>query len=151
MTDPELLDIYRRTCWTVRAPSGPVRVRLPGPVAQAALRPAAIVTAYNPASIEASDEANRAADEQLRIDIAARGLDAWRTLAHGVGSDAEKWDEPGWLLRGEVLDVAVDLAARHGQNAIVWIDEKGCASLVCTRDGFCGRRAGDIIPLHAPS
>lgn len=144
MSDPELLEAYRATVWSVDAPDGRVTVR-PGTAAPAALCPSAIVTAYNPASQPHSTEQNERADHALRVRIRALGLHPWRTLAHGTGADAAAWDEPGCCLPGDTREIAVDLGRDFGQNAIVWIDAAGHVAMVCTREGFCGARVGEVI------
>lgn len=144
MSDPELLSAYRATVWSVDAPDGRVTVR-PGTAAPATLRPSAIVTAYNPASQPHHPEQNERADQALRARIRALGLHPWRTLAHGTGEDAAAWDEPGWCLPGETRDAAVEIGRDFGQNAIVWIDAAGQVAMICTRDGFCGARVGEVV------
>lgn len=144
MSDPELLAAYRATAWSVEAPGGRVTVR-PGTVAPAALCPSAIVTAYNPASRPHSTEHNERADHALRVRVRALGLHPWRTQPHGTGEDAAAWDEPGWCLPGDTREVATELGRDFGQNAIVWIDAAGQVSMICTRDGFCGARVGEVV------
>ncbi|HYH81598.1 MAG TPA: DUF3293 domain-containing protein [Longimicrobium sp.] len=147
MSDPELLALYRSTTWSVDAPGGRLPVR-PGGAAPPALRPSAIVTAFNPASRRFSPEANRRADDALRARIAALRLASWPTLAHGTGSDAASaaaWDEPGWCLPGDTREIAVALGRDFGQNAIVWIDAEGAVTMVCSREGFCGARVGQVV------
>jgi len=147
MIDAGLLALYRSTTWSVDAPGGRLAAG-PGAPAPHALRPSAIVTAFNPASQPHSRDENQRADERLRGRIAALGLVHWRTLAHGTGGDpveAAQWDEPGWCLPGETRDAAVALGSDFGQNAIVWIDAAGVATTVCTREGFCGARVGEVV------
>jgi hypothetical protein len=147
MRDAELLALYRSTTWSVDAPGGRLTVR-PDLAAPYALRPSAIVTACNPASQPHSPDQNQRADAALRERIAALGRVPWRTLAHGTGADsaeAAAWDEPGWCLVGDTLDTAVDLGRDFGQNAIVWIDPAGVVAMVCTREGFCGARVGEVV------
>jgi len=147
MTDARLLALYGSTTWGVDAPGGRLTVRH-GVQAPHALRPSAIVTACNPASQPHSPDENQRADERLRGRIAALGLAHWRTLAHGIDDDpveAVRWDEPGWCLPGDTRDAAVALGSDFGQNAIVWIDAAGVATTVCTREGFCGARVGEVV------
>jgi len=128
----------------VRAPGGPLAVR-PGEPAPAPLRPSGIVTAFNPASRPLPPGANLRADAALRARLGALGLPAYRTLAHGTGDDAAAWDEPGWCVAGDVRAEVVRLGAEFGQNAIVWIDTSGEVTIVCTREGFCGARVGEVL------
>jgi len=143
VSDSDLLHAYLATVWTVHGPGGEVEVR-PGRSAPPPLRPAGIVTAWNPASAQLSLDENERADGQLRARIAAAGLIAWPTLAHGTGDDGS-WDEPGWCLRGDVRGDAIRLGAEFGQNAIVWIDAEGGVTIVCTRARFCGGEIGEVL------
>ena len=143
MNDARLLDAYLSACWTVDAPGGSLRVE-PGSPAPAALRPAGIVTAWNPASLPHSLEENRRADAELGACLAAQGLSAWRTQSQGADLDPA-WEEPGWCLAGADRDVVVRMGARYGQNAVLWIDASGAVSVVCSRQGFCGAAPGDRL------
>lgn len=144
MTDRELLAAYLATAWRVDAPGGTIRAR-PGHKAPAPLRPSAIVTGYNPASDpRTTDDENRRADARLRERIAALGSTPWRALAIAPGDD-RRWDERGWSIGGEVREAAVALGRDFGQNAIVWIDGDGEVAIVCSRNGFCGAMAGDVL------
>lgn len=146
-SDAELLEAYRRTAWTAESPAGNVEVTLDGPSPDPALRPAGIVTAYNPASILRAAEENRAADQELMRHVRSLGVAFRRTVARGAGPDDEPWEEPGFILLGDVRPLVVELGLVFGQNAVVWIDSAGAASLVCTRAGFAGRRPGQKIDL----
>jgi hypothetical protein len=121
----------------------------PGTPAPAPLRPSGIVTAFNPASRPLTPDANLRADAALRARIDALALPAHRTLAHGTGDQATAWDEPGWCLTGDVRHDVESLGADFGQNAIVWIDPAGEVTIVCTRDGFCAARVGEVLILGA--
>jgi len=144
VSDSELLAAYLATVWSVEGPDGVLEVR-PGRIAPPPLRPSAIVTAYNPASQQRSADENDRADAALRARIADAGWASWRTLARGTGDDAGAWDEPGWLLRGDARDFAIQLGVEFGQNAIVWIDAEGEVTIVTTRDGFCGAAVGEVV------
>jgi hypothetical protein len=149
-TDPvipshaELLEEYRRTEWSVETPAGTLSVRLDGPAPDESLRPSGIITAYNPASMPRPDEENRAADQELMRHVRSLGVAFRRT--EGRGSDPA-WTEPGFLLLGDVRPLLVELGLVFGQNAVVWVDSAGAASLVCTRAGFAGRLPGQKIDL----
>ncbi len=147
MSDTELLEAYRHTVWTVEMPAGTLDVRLEGPAADPQLRPAGVVTAYNPASIARTPDENRAADQELMRHVRSLGVQFRRTLAQGTGPGADAWEEPGFLLLGDVRPLVVELGLVFGQNAVVWIDGTGAASLVCTRAGFAGRLPGQKIDL----
>lgn len=147
VSDDELLEAYRDSVWTVEMPAGTLDVRLDGPPADPQLRPAGIVTAYNPASISRSAEENRAADQELMRHVRSLGVPFRRTSANGTGPGAGAWEEPGFLLLGDVRPLVVELGLVFGQNAVVWVDAAGAASLVCTRAGFAGRLPGQKIDL----
>ena len=147
LSDPELLEAYRHTVWTVEMPAGSLDVRLEGRAVDPQLRPAGIVTAYNPASIARTPDENRAADQELMRHVRSLGVPFRRTLAQGTGAGAEQWEEPGFLLLGDVRPLVVELGLVFGQNAVIWIDATGAASLVCTRAGFAGRLPGQKFDL----
>jgi hypothetical protein len=128
-------------------PAGTLEVRLNGTSADAQLRPSGIVTAFNPASIVRNADENRAADQELLRHVRSLGVHFRRTMAAGNGPGAEQWEEPGFLLLGDVRPLLVELGLVFGQNAVVWIDQAGHASLVCTRAGFAGRLPGQKIDL----
>jgi hypothetical protein len=139
----DLVQAYRSAVWTVELPAGSVEVRLDDVPADPQLRPSGIVTAYNPASIASTAEQNRDADQELLRHVRSLGVPFRRTTARG----GDGWEEPGFLLLGEVRPLLVELGLVFGQNAVVWIDEGGAASLVCTRSGFAGRLPGQKIDL----
>ena len=146
-TSDELLEAYRRTVWTVEMPAGTLEVRLERPAADPQVRPGGIVTAYNPASIARTPDENRAADQELMRHVRSLGVPFRRTLAQGTGPGDDQWEEPGFLLLGDVRPLVVELGLVFGQNAVVWVDAAGAASLVCTRAGFAGRLPGQKIDL----
>lgn len=148
MSDTELLDAYRGTTWTVEMAAGALDVRL-DTTADPQLRPSGIVTAYNPASIARTPEDNRAADQELLRHVRSLGVQFRRVVGvgGGSGSGADAWEEPGFLLLGDVRPLLVELGLVFGQNAVVWIDLTGAASLVNTRAGFAGMRPGQKIDL----
>jgi hypothetical protein len=146
VSDTELLDAYRDSVWTVEMTAGTLDVRLDAP-ADPQLWPSGIVTAYNPASIARTPAENHAADQELLRHVRSLGVQFRRTLARGGGPGADAWEEPGFLLLGDVRPLLVELGLVFGQNAVIWIDATGAASLVCTRAGFAGMRPGQKIDL----
>jgi hypothetical protein len=116
----------------------------PGTAAPAGLRPSGIVTAFNPASQPRDEDANRRADAELRDRFAALEAPVFHVLARAPGDD-RAWDEPGRCVLTGDRDALVALGESFGQNAIVWIGDAGEVSLVCTRDGFCGARVGEVL------
>lgn len=147
VTDQELLEAYRGTVWSVEMTAGTHDVRLDGTEPDPQLRPSGVITAYNPASLPRTPEENRAADQELLRHVRSLGVPFRRTLARGTGPGAEEWEEPGFLLLGDVRPLLVELGLVFGQNAVVWIDGSGAVSLVCTRAGFAGRLPGQKIDL----
>lgn len=146
VNDAELLDAYRATVWTVDLAAGTADVRL-GEPADAQLRPSGIVTAYNPASIARTPDENRAADQELLRHVRSLGVPFRRTMARGTAPGADEWEEPGFLLLGDVRPLLVELGLVFGQNAVVWVDATGAVSLVCTRARFADRLPGQKIEL----
>jgi hypothetical protein len=143
--DRQILAAYRRTRWDVEVdgPRGPVPVSLAARVSPAALPlPGGIVTAYNPGSTLRSRADNEREQEMLLGALFSRRFAWFPTLAHGTGECAEAWDEPGFYVAGAERSELVDLAAQHGQNAILWIESDGVPYLYCARAGFAGAARG---------
>jgi hypothetical protein len=141
-TDQDLLHAYRTAEWTVHTSTGHLPVRIDGGRPDPQLRPSGIVTAYNPASVARTAEENAAADAELLRHVRSLGVAFRRTVARSEGG---AWEEPGYLLLGEVRPLLVELGLVFGQNAVVWIDAAGSVSLVCTRSGFTDRLPGQKI------
>jgi hypothetical protein len=139
------LAAYYAAEWTVQTPGGQLTVRLDGKRPDPLLRPGGIVTAYNPASIPTTPTQNEEADAELLRHVRSLGVPFRRCVARGSGPGDEAWDEPGYALLGEVRPLLVELGLVFGQNAVVWIDEHGAVSLVCTRAGFADCRPGQKI------
>ncbi len=146
VSDAELLEAYRSTVWSVEMTAGFLEVRLDR-AADPQLRPSGIVTAYNPASIARTPDENRAADQELLKHVRSLGVPFRRTVARGPVPGSDEWEEPGFLLLGDVRPLLVELGLVFGQNAVLWTDATGAVSLVCTRSGFAGRRPGQKIDL----
>lgn len=101
-------------------------------LSDAADRGIAVITAFNPQSIEARDASNR---------IALRGLA--RTLideaelvmvAEGAGpprADERGWTEPSLATTGLDRDTAIEIAAGLGQTGIFWIEDGVTCLLMC--------------------
>ena len=89
---------------------------------------AAFITAYNPYSQQLSDAENVARQEQLKIEIAKRGL----TTIEGVGQHpSNQWPgEPSLLIIGLSKAAAATLARQLEQNAFVWSDETSIPQLI---------------------
>jgi hypothetical protein len=139
--DAALVRAYREARWSVEFPTATAEFTLEGIPADPLLRPSGVVTAFNPASLARSLEENRAADLELLRHVRSLGVPFRRAVATGTGG----WEEPGYLLLGDVRPILVELGLVFGQNAVVWIDEAGTPSLVCTRAGFAQRLPGQRI------
>ena len=140
--DLGLLRAYESTCWRVSLPDGAVVLGLDTP-APPLLRGTGIITGWNPESVIRSRSANEAANLALRQSLLSAGATLFPALA-GEGV----WEEPGFAVAGLGRGTLVQFGERWGQNAVVWFDAAGQASLAVTRSGFCGRRVGDaIIPF----
>lgn len=140
--DEALRAAYLATTWSVRAPGGTLHLA-PGRPAPRPLRPAAIVTAYNPASVHTSAAENRIAARRLLAQVVVLGVPYLPARAHAPDP---RWNEPGVALLGPAAPAAaVLLGVEWGQNAILAVDDAGLVYLVATRPGFCGRGAGEVI------
>lgn len=141
--DRQILAAYEATRWNVDGPGGSVQVGVAAGVDPGALPlPGGIVTAYNPGSTLRSRDENEREQELLRAKLFSRRLTSFPTLAHGTGEDAADWDEPGFYVVGADRTELVEMAAEHGQNAILWIEGDGVPALYCARDGFAGAARG---------
>ncbi|CAN5815082.1 hypothetical protein BH23GEM6_BH23GEM6_08060 [soil metagenome] len=149
--DEALLAAYGATLWLVAHPEqGDLPLRLEQRFQGVDLLPAAILTAYNPRSELRSEHENAAANQQLAAALAATGTPCLPTIAHGTGAETKKWDEPGFCASGIPLPVAIDLAARFDQNALVWVGVDAVPVLIATRDGFLKGRTGQrlFVPIN---
>jgi hypothetical protein len=136
---------YFSTTWSVRASGRSLRVS-PGRPTPAELRHFAIVTAYNPASRETPPGVNRAAHRALRNLLDGAGRRWLPSRAHGTGPQPRRWDEPGFVLLGpESADAALAIGVALAQNAVLIGQPGQPARLMVTRDGFCGRSAGEML------
>ena len=89
---------------------------------------ATFITAFNPASVELSNEENKERNELLEQDIQMLHFD----YIHGEGKcDENEWSgEESFLVFGMKQEVAIQLGKKFGQNAIVWIGENAIPELL---------------------
>ncbi len=89
---------------------------------------AAFITAYNPGSMELSNEENKERNQRLEEKIQALHLD----YIHGEGKcDDDEWlGEESFLVFGINQKEAIQLGKEFGQNAIVWIPENSIPELL---------------------
>ena len=133
---PELLDAYRRTDFVVK--SGNVSFTLKVDVFSAELQAlfeetgfssAAFVTAFNPYSVNQSNQTNHIRQSQLTDDIAKAGHPQIEGFGRGEG-EGQGWVEESVLVLGLAFDEAMSYAKKYEQNAFVWIDSDCIPSLV---------------------
>jgi len=108
---------YRATDYCVDDfPGGPFTIRIDEPCGELADVQWAFVTACNPFSQRQADEVNVA--RMVEMENTVRGR--WKYFhGRGVGRDAKWSPEPSLLIVGIEEHMAVELANRFGQNAIV--------------------------------
>lgn len=157
MTDQALLAAYLRAVWTIQLPRDTITLSIASlpaaasereacfPPDAATILPAGIVTAYNPRSVLRDEVANRAANQRLRSRLEDSGARLFPTTARDPLTESRRWDEAGFFASGISRELLIELAGEFDQNALVWIDERGAASLVAVRPGFCGAAPGDTL------
>ncbi len=138
MTTPRKANLeaaYRATSYLVDGPAGRFAIRVgavsPDADALAAAHHAhtwAFVTAYNPGSVAAPPEDNRARQDELDSAVTAAGFPYY----HGEGKgDDDGWPpEPSLLILGVGEDDAAALGRRFGQAALVFGERGEAARLV---------------------
>ncbi len=133
----ELLAAYEATDYLVTAHSvviarpGERSDAIDGLLAEAGVRMAAVLTAWNPFSTETIPAENARAQAQLCARIDALGLR--RLPAEGRGRDGAWPPEESICVLGIALDEARHLAAEFRQNAILWLESGLPARVVVTR------------------
>jgi hypothetical protein len=116
---------YVATAYQVAPPDGPtLRIGRPDPeaaawLAGAGLRRVGLMTAYHPMSRLRPDRLNRARMALLAARVARAGLPALPSQGQGAGD----WPpEPGLAVAAPTRGVALRLARRWRQHAIVWVE-----------------------------
>mgnify|MGYP001489801185 CR=1 FL=1 len=135
---PRRIDLeaaYLATCYFVDAPEGRFAIRLGAPSPRADALAAelgaaawAYVTAYNPGSVPAPEEQNRARQRELEETVRGMGLPFFR--GEGKGDDGGWPAEPSLLVLGIAEEEALRLARRFGQAAVVFGERGGPARLL---------------------
>ena len=89
---------------------------------------AAFITAFNPASIELSNQENIERNQQFEKKIKILHLD----YLHGEGkcNESDSSGEQSFLVFGIDQTEAIRLGKEFGQNAIVWIPENSIPELL---------------------
>lgn len=99
-----------------------------------------VITAWNPGDERPSSEINEAQNQQLRVEISARGLEALEAL----GSDPNSpHAEKSWAVVGMTDDTAIELGRKYGQVAVFFITRARQWVLGCLAEWEVGRIAAD--------
>jgi len=92
---------------------------------------AAFLTAWNPLSQVTDDKSNRAAQQQLAVDL--HQLDVRVFEGVGIGRDGDWPGEESFLVLGIERIVADQIAVKYNQYAWLWIEISHRIELVMTR------------------
>lgn len=127
--DSSLIEAYEATTYEGRDPETDrrwqVRIGARGPFCG----PAAYVTSDNPGSRPLSPAENKRRRRRLKAELLQQFSEVYR--GRSIADDG-KWPvERGFWIRPVDRNRAVDIAQRWDQNAIVFVDAKGAAELVC--------------------
>jgi hypothetical protein len=139
-----LITNYHNTSYWVRHDAGTFsfdigRPSLPmeGLLARHGAKSAAFLTAANPGSAIASDEANEEAQKRLRHDLEPLG-----PVFDGLGSGIDLAAEPSFLSLGIDRDEAERIGQRYGQNAIIWFEGSVPEVIWLRRDNAAAVQSG---------
>ena len=78
-----------------------------------------MITAANPFSNQLTTQENTLLNEELKIDLEAKGAEP----IPGIGKDTSSdWLEEGWVVKGLNETILIDLAKKYQQNAIFRFD-----------------------------
>ncbi|WP_165498107.1 DUF3293 domain-containing protein [Siculibacillus lacustris] len=134
----ELIAAYGGARYRIEAPEGAFTVvcsechaGLERLLAAAGARSAALITAHNPRGRRADPSANTAAEAALGAAIADLGLESLVTA--GVDPNGVWPEELGRLIFDIGRAAAIDIAARFGQDAILWCAVGAAPELVLLR------------------
>lgn len=151
-----LLQAYLRTNYVVFLPGEPDlglsvgsrSARLSQLMAHYRAHEAAFLTAYNPASLQADDGSNRAAQETLHQELIARSCTIF--FAEGRDSDGLWPPEPSFLVLGLSYVEAGKLAERFEQAAILF-SGKDAVPRLCLGYALRGEAAINAGPPPLPN
>ena len=122
--ESRLWEAYRNTLFQATSPIGLVSIQIgecTSGVVELLRRNNAIewafITAHNPHSELLTPEVNRGRHAELEADVGMLGLPYFP--GEGIGTDPSWLPETSLLILGLTRDVAIELGARYGQNAIV--------------------------------
>lgn len=120
-----LIDAYRNTTFSFELPDGKVSLRhnslcdeLDKFLVKNGWEYAAVITAFNPGSVEKTREENNHANQKLEGKILNNGNQFFHGI--GQGDDTDWHPEDSFLVFGITLKAALKLAEKFGQNAIAF-------------------------------
>jgi hypothetical protein len=91
---------------------------------------ASFITACNPHSVIATEEANRMQQKKLHEELCEMGY----VILNASGMNVEEtWIEESFFVLGLAKIDAIDIASKYHQNAIVWSDFNAFPQLVLLR------------------
>lgn len=134
---PALLESYRNACYELHLSTGPVVLKVDQPCPElgellltAGVSGAALLTAYNPGSVQRSFAENNAAQEKLKLWLLRKGYRLTRATAT---DPAGHWPhEPGFLVMGISFADAMSAARDFQQLAFLWCNASAVPLLIET-------------------
>ena len=135
--EPALLESYRNACYELHLSTGPVVLKVDQPchelgelLSSAGVSGAALLTAYNPGSIQHTFAQNDAAQRKLKLRLLREG----HTLTPATAIDpAGQWPhEPGLLVMGISFADALSAARDFQQLAFLWCNASAVPLLIET-------------------
>jgi hypothetical protein len=128
MISNELLQAYLNTTYqlddlNIKIRIGQIDERLEGFLEEHGCNEWAFITAYNPRSVELSDDENSKRHQELKKDVSCLTF----FEGQGVGEDPTWKPERSLLILGLSRQSAKELGLKYGQNAVV-IGKKGISA-----------------------
>ena len=105
--------------------------------------PVHVITAWNPGDQRPTDQANRAANQELFEQLVTHGLKPVRAVGQDFDSSHA---EESWAVAGTTDDLARELGAQFGQVAVFRITTGSQTVLACEEDWQTSR----AIPSEGP-
>ena len=137
---PELLEAYRRTEFVVKRKDamlvlkvGVFNAGIKSLFEEMRVTSSAFITAFNPYSINKSDEDNQRRQFQLTAEIAHAGYQQIEGYGQGAG-DGHTWSEESILVLNITYEEAMSYAQKYQQHAFVWISSDCVPLLVVSSD-----------------
>jgi hypothetical protein len=134
---PALLDSYRNAHYELHLSTGPVVLKVEQPSAElgellsaAGVSGAALLTAYNPGSVQRTFAQNDAAQQKLKLRLLREG---YRLTPATAIDPAGQWPhEPGFLVLGISFADAMYVARDFQQLALLWCNASAVPLLIET-------------------